>query len=255
MGSNLENKLVVITGGAQGIGYEIASNFLKQRAKTVLILDINEAKGLAAINDLNSEHGKGRADFIKCDVTKDLDEVSKKIFESYGRVDVLVNNAGSVDETSARKTLELNAIALIEWTMKFWEQMRTDKGGSGGTIINVGSIYSFIIDPYLVFYKASKFAVQGFTRSLGHENNYKKFGVRLLVIFPGYTYSPLTERQHLCWDEHSDEFTKFLETQEWQDAQEVGKAAVTIFQDGRSGSSWKIAGGKLSEVQFFYVGE
>lgn len=248
MERSLENKVVVITGGAQGIGYEIASHFLKQHVKTVLILDINETKGVAAVNDLNSEHGDGKANFIKCDVIKDLDEVSKKIFETYGQVDVLVNNAGNLNESSARETLELNAIALMEWTMKFWEQMRKDKGGSGGTIINMGSVYSFLVDPFAVFYKASKFAVQGFTRSLGHEDNYKKFGVRLLVICPGFTHSALTNERLILWKEHESDFQEFIKTQEWQDCKEVGKAAVAVFQNGNSGSSWEIVGGKLNEI-------
>ncbi|KOB52144.1 Alcohol dehydrogenase, partial [Operophtera brumata] len=178
----------------------------------------NEEKGAAAVVDLNSKYGDGKAVFIKCDVTKDLDDVSKKIFETYSQVDVLVNNAGTVDEKSARKTIELNSIALMEWSMKFWEHMRKDKGGLGGTILNIGSIYSFAIDPYVVFYKASKFAVQGFTTSLGHADNYKKFGVRLIIICPGFTYSALTDRQ-LCWDEHKEDFAKFVKNEKWQNAE------------------------------------
>lgn len=246
MERSLKCKVAVITGGAEGIGYAIASHILKSQAKTVIILDISEAKGNAAVNNLNSMHGEGKAKFIKCDVTKDLDEVSKNIFEVYKQVDVLVNNAGIVNEGSARKTIEVNTIAVMEWSMKFWEHMRKDNGGNGGTIINIASIYSFIVDPYCVFYKASKFAVQGFTRSLGHEYNYKKFGVRLVVICPGFTYSSLTERQ-LCWAEHSEDFKEYVKTHEWQNPEEVGKAAVSVFQNAESGSSWKIVGGELTE--------
>lgn len=247
MNTDFKNTVTVVTGGAEGIGYEIATKFLEQQAKTVIILDNNETKGAAAVIDLNSKHGNGKAVFIKCDVTTDLDNVSKKIFETYEQVDVLVNNAGTVNEKSVRKTMELNSIALIEWSMKFWEHMRKDKGGNGGTILNIGSIYSTTIDPYLVFYKASKFAVQGFTRSLGHKDNYKKFGVRLIVIYPGFTYSTLTNRQ-LCWDEHMEDFEKLVNTAKWQNTEEVGKATIAIFQNGDSGSSWKIVGGELAEV-------
>ncbi|KAF9799177.1 hypothetical protein SFRURICE_006437 [Spodoptera frugiperda] len=126
-------------------------------------------------NKLNAKHGEGKTVFIKCDVTKDLGKVSSEIFQNF-ETDVLVNNAGVLDEANMRRTLETNLMTLIDWSMKFWEHWRTDKGGRGGTIYNVSSLYGYDYNPYTVYYKTSKAAVLSFTRSLGHPVNCEKSG-------------------------------------------------------------------------------
>lgn len=75
MANDHKDKVIVITGGARGIGYEIADQFLTNGAKTVIILDLIDAVGVKAAFTLNAKHGKGRAVFIKCDITRDLDSL------------------------------------------------------------------------------------------------------------------------------------------------------------------------------------
>ncbi|KAM3954993.1 15-hydroxyprostaglandin dehydrogenase [NAD(+)]-like, partial [Aphomia sociella] len=162
MSRDLNNKLAVITGGAQGLGYAIAEAFLQKGARIVILLDIDVNKGAAAADALNSEHGANKSVYIKCDVTTDLEAVSKTIFEKYKTVDVLVNNAGVICEDDPRKCMAINAVATIEWTKMFWEHMRQDKGGVGGTIINMSSAAVYIMDPYINVYRATKYAVLGF---------------------------------------------------------------------------------------------
>ena len=152
-----KDKVVAVTGGARGIGYAIADQFLKHGAKTLIILDIIESVGLEAVTTLNDTYGEDKAIFIKWDVTKDLEKVTEEIFQKY-EVDVLLNNAGVLDENSFRRTLEINCCALVEWSMKFWEYRRKDKGGRGGTIYNVASIYGYQYNPWGVFYKTTKHA-------------------------------------------------------------------------------------------------
>lgn len=250
----LKDKVVVVTGSAEGIGYEIVDKYLTEGAKIVILLDINETKGEEAVSKLTAKHGDGKSVFIKCDVTKDLEEVTKNIFDKYKQVDVLVNNAGIVDEFSARRVMEINSTAVIEWSMKFWEHMRKDKSGHGGTIINIGSMYSYVVDPYLIFYKASKYSVMGFTRALGHADNFEKFGVRVVILCPGFTRTALVENP-LCWEEQATEFAEFIALQSWQQVEEVGKAAVAIFKAAESGSAWKIIGGVLSELALVADGD
>ncbi|KAJ2939826.1 hypothetical protein O0L34_g18020 [Tuta absoluta] len=248
MSRTIKNKVVVVTGGARSIGYEIAAYFLNNGASRVIILDIIEDVGQKAVADLAKEYGD-KVDFIKCDVTQDLEKVSKFIFDKYKTVDVLVNNAGICDEFDVKKTIAINTTALIEWSFKFCEHMRIDKGGKGGTILNVASIYGFRSDPYLPIYKASKHAVMGFTKTLGHADNFKRYGVRVVAICPGYTKTslPILEKPSLPDEKTAEEYVRFLSSPGtlWQTAEDVGKAAVEVFEIADSGTAWLIEGGKL----------
>ncbi|XP_004921529.4 15-hydroxyprostaglandin dehydrogenase [NAD(+)] [Bombyx mori] len=238
----VKNKVIIVTGAARGIGYAIADNFLEKGAKIIIILDIDVPKGRDAATTLNAKYGKNSAVFIKCDVTKDLDEVSQLILRNYD-VDILVNCAGVVNEFDPRKTLTTNSIALIEWSLKFREYMRKDNGGKGGTIINISSVYGYTIDPFLVSYKASKFAVLGFSKSLGHELNYKITGVRVLVICPGTTDTRLAKNVKE-FPEHNELFTRLTDKSQKQSADVVGRGVVEVYKSARTGTAWDIIGGR-----------
>lgn len=231
-----KNKVVVVTGGAIGIGHEIADKFLMYGAKTVIILDHNETLGAEAAQKLNTKHGEGKAVFIKCDVTKDLDKVSSEIFQKY-ETDVLVNNAGVLDEANMRRTLETNLMALMDWSMKFWEHWRTDKGGRGGTIYNISSIYGYEYNPYVVYYKTSKAAVLSFTRSLGHPVNCEKSGVRVIALCPGFTDTTILAGK--VWDYHNEGFQRVMKEEVvLQKPETVGEAAVEIFKLANTSEVW-----------------
>ncbi|XP_047024446.1 15-hydroxyprostaglandin dehydrogenase [NAD(+)]-like [Helicoverpa zea] len=243
MARDLTDKVVVITGGAEGIGYEIADNYLQKGAKITILLDINETLGAEAVKKLTAKHGNNKAAFLRCDVTEDMKTVSKWIFDSY-KVDILVNNAGILNDRAVKKTIDINVTAVAEWGLTFWDHMRKDKGGNGGTIINLASIYGYRVDQFLPVYQASKFAVMGFTKSLGHVANFERTGVRVIAICPGFTETKLTD-QPATWEMGQDnEFGKFLKAQLWQKVEAVGKAAVDIYQKANSGTAWLIEGGK-----------
>ncbi|PZC75626.1 hypothetical protein B5X24_HaOG205902 [Helicoverpa armigera] len=246
MARDLTDKVVVITGGAEGIGYEIADNYLQKGAKITILLDINETLGAEAVKKLTAKHGNNKAAFLRCDVTEDMKTVSKWIFDSY-KVDILVNNAGILNDRAVKKTIDINVTAVAEWGLAFWDHMRKDKGGNGGTIINLASIYGYRVDQFLPVYQASKFAVMGFTKSLGHVANFERTGVRVIAICPGFTETKLTD-QPATWEMGQDnEFGKFLKAQLWQKVEAVGKAAVDIYQKANSGTAWLIEGGKPIE--------
>ncbi|XP_022830777.1 15-hydroxyprostaglandin dehydrogenase [NAD(+)]-like [Spodoptera litura] len=243
MEKSLANKVVVITGGAEGIGYEVADRYLSKGAKLVFLLDINEKLGNEAVQKLSAKHGANKVIFMKCDVTSDLVPVSKKIFENY-KVDILLNNAGILNDRLLKKTIDINVTGVCEWGLAFWDHMRKDKGGNGGTILNLASIYGYRVDPFLPVYQASKFAVMGFTKSLGHKANYERSGVRVLAMCPGFTETKLTAAPQ-AWDMGQDkEFEQFLKAQAWQKVESVGQAAVDIFENGDSGTAWLIEGAR-----------
>ncbi|CAH0397751.1 unnamed protein product [Chilo suppressalis] len=245
MERNPANKVVVITGGAQGIGYSIADKFLGKGARVVILVDIDEKQGPASVETLNSKYGVNKAEFYKCDVTSDLEVVANKIFSKYSNVDVLVNNAGILNEYKLKQTVAINVTALMEWSFRFFEQMRKDKGGKGGTMINLASIYGFRVDPFLPIYQASKFAVMGFTKSFGHSYRYQKYGVRSVAVCPGFTETMLTTNVKMNDDPSVQEgFDDMLKTTPWQQVEAVSNAVVEVFEKVDSGTAWLIEGSK-----------
>ncbi|XP_028029853.1 15-hydroxyprostaglandin dehydrogenase [NAD(+)]-like [Bombyx mandarina] len=237
----IEGKVVVVTGAARGIGYAIADNFLKNGAEVIIILDINVQNGIKAAKELNCKYGNNTAEFIECDITKDLERVSKMISLKYKYVDVLVNNAGIIEENKPRKLLLTNAVATIEFPLKFMENMRKDKlNGKGGTIINIASTAVHYIDPFFPTYRGTKFAIMGFSRSLGHEYNYKKSGVRVLTICPGATNTTLGLNNIKVNSEDAPALAKEYQYVTIQSPDNVGKGAVEIFKNAKTGTSWDI---------------
>ncbi|CAG4975860.1 unnamed protein product [Colias eurytheme] len=243
MSYDIKNKIVAITGAASGIGYEAAIKFIQKGAKVVLILDFNEKLGAEAAKTLNSKFGDNKAIFYKCDVRTDVETVWKKIIDDHKSIDVLVNSAGVLNEKYPKKTIDINVSALIEWSLKFWEFNRKDKSGNGGTIINLASIYGYRVDQYIPIYQASKFAVVGFTKSLGHEFNFNRSGVRVLVVCPGFTRTPMPADIQVWDDEIKQNLIDFTKTQLWQNPDVVADAIVEVFEKAKSGTAWNIEGG------------
>ncbi|XP_072931519.1 15-hydroxyprostaglandin dehydrogenase [NAD(+)]-like [Epargyreus clarus] len=249
MATNPKDKVVVVTGGARGIGYAIADQFLANGAKNVVILDINEEAGRKAEKTLKDKYGEERIYFIKCDIVTDLKSASQEIYTKFGSVDVLVNNA-AVSNVDIDSVIDINLRALIKWSFAFWEKMRKDKSGNGGTIINLSSIYGLTVQQHFPDYHATKFGVIGFSKSLGHEFNFSRSGVRVVVLCPGWTNT--TERSDkLRFDEEElrESLMEIVKEVVWQTAETVGKAAVELFEKALSGTVWKIENGEpLTEV-------
>ncbi|KAG6461821.1 15-hydroxyprostaglandin dehydrogenase [NAD(+)] [Manduca sexta] len=243
--NDLNGKVAVVTGGAKGIGYAIADNYLKNGAKAVVVVDKKLPEGLNAEENLKFLYGEDKVFFIHGDVTTDLDKVWHIIFKKFDYVDILVNNAGILDESDPVGTIYTNTLAPMLWSEKFFEFMRKDKGGKGGTIMNVASVVSYFRNPFFWYYKTSKFALLGHTLGLGHEFNYQKSGVRVYAISPGFTYTDMTDQQMVI-DEQLDVFTKFREVLPWQTADVVGQASVTLYKTGKTGVGYTIEGGELS---------
>ncbi|XP_028164152.1 15-hydroxyprostaglandin dehydrogenase [NAD(+)]-like [Ostrinia furnacalis] len=245
MEKEIKNKVAIVTGGSKGIGSAIVEEFLCHGAKAVVIVDREESQGIELMEKLNIQYGDGKAIFFKADVTRDLDEIYKKVVEKYQTIDILVNNAGIVDETSIRRTLDVNTIATVEWSMKFLNHMRKDKGGNGGTILNIASIYGYTVDPVVPFYKTSKFAVMGFTRTLGHVKNYEITKVRVFALCPGLTRTSIHAAGKLYALDFLEEVTRnVISTVSYQEKEDVAKAAIEAFKTAQSGSAWSIINGE-----------
>lgn len=184
----LTNKVAIVTGANQGIGFAI-TNKLKEQGAKVYAFDIKD----------NADYGEGVA-FIKVDVSKEAEwkTAIAKVLESEERIDILVNNAGVISYTPIHEIEmeEWNRLISIDQTgvllgMKHTiPQMMKQQYGA---IINVSSIWGSVAAAGVVAYNAAKGAV--ILMSKNAALTYAKDGIRVNAVSPGFITSPLTDEQ------------------------------------------------------------
>ncbi|ADW67507.1 oxidoreductase [Granulicella tundricola] len=177
-------KVWLITGTSSGFGRELAEQLLGAGEKVVAT-----ARKTETIADLAETH-PDTALVVALDVTKEetIEAALKAALDKFGRVDVLVNNAGyglagAVEEATEAEFMpvfETNVFGLIRTTRAFLPQFRKQKSGS---IVNLSSIGGLIGSPGWGYYNASKFAVNGFSEALAAEM--ALLGVHVMIVEPG----------------------------------------------------------------------
>lgn len=231
----------MITGGAQGIGRALAEELLRNQYK-VCILDMNKDAGEKAQTELNKAFGDGSIFFFACDVTKnsDLESAVKLCIESLGRIDVFVNNAGIVNEYNPSLTVSVNLTAVIQACGIVTEHMRKDKGGSGGTIINVSSIAGLVSLPFIPIYCATKSGVLSYTKAVAKQAEIAAQGITLSCICPGFTDTAFV---HNLEDKIPDFSTahKAIEHTGLLKVKAVTDGILKLIKDQKNGSILKVS--------------
>jgi short-subunit dehydrogenase len=196
MGNAFKDRVVVITGGGRGIGRATAIEFGAEGASLVLAgrrMDALHTAGYEA-----ERAGAPAHEVVRCDVAidDDLQGLVDKTIARFGRIDVLVNNAGVVsggrlDEISAEDIQRMS-------TVNIWAPMRLTqialphmRAAKSGTIINISSVAGRMGLPYYSVYCASKFAMRGFSESLRREVSHD--GIHVMAVYPGPTATDLVE--------------------------------------------------------------
>lgn len=191
---NLNGKACVVTGGASGIGFEIAKRFASGGGK-VAIVDIDIDGARKAADALGKDHIA-----IEMDVT-DPDAVTRgiaEVVETYGRVDVLVSNAGvqmikRVEEFEYDEWRKVLAIHLDGAFLTSKAVLPHMYEQASGTILFMGSVHSLEASALKAPYVAAKHGLMGLARTIAKEGGER--GVRTNVICPGFVKTPLVEKQ------------------------------------------------------------
>lgn len=190
----LKDKIIVVTGASKGIGAGIAKALGKAGATVVVNYSTGNKSATDVVSEIESYGGKAIA--LQADISKsaEVKQMFDQIYLEYGKVDVLVNNAGvavfemidDFTEEAFHKQFDLNVLGYFLATQQAVKYM--DQGGS---IINISSILS--TDPYLAssVYSATKAAVDAMTFALARELGSRK--IRVNSILPGHTNTPGTK--------------------------------------------------------------
>ncbi|XP_026741366.1 peroxisomal hydratase-dehydrogenase-epimerase-like [Trichoplusia ni] len=239
---DIQNKTVLVTGGATGLGAKYAESFVKHGAKSVAILDIAEDVGKATTERLNKTYGN-KVVFIKCDASKE-DNITKAfdaVVAQFKHVDVVINNAGVMTDAQAwRLASDVNWQGLVSFTLKAVKHMRKDEGGAGGTIINIASTAALTRSNALPIYCGSKSAVMHFSQCLALPPFFETTGIRVMVFCPGPTDTALL--QNLGPRSYDPKLGAALEADfkdvVYQTSDSAAKAFIEMFQTGAPGSIW-----------------
>jgi 3-oxoacyl-[acyl-carrier protein] reductase len=229
----LDGRVVLVTGGQRGLGAAILREMAGEGAKCVINypgpLEADAATRLA--KDLKSAGTMT----VAADVT-DAGQVAamiSQIKERFGRLDVIVNNAGvnplktwdDLDLEDWQRTIEVNLTGVFVCCKAVLDLMREQRKGN---IINIGSVAAFI-GRGNADYIASKSALLGLTRSLARQ--YGRYGIRANCVSPGFHNTEMKQRARQTSSESADEFIKAVPLGYLAEADSIGKAALFLASD------------------------
>lgn len=194
-----QQKVVVITGGAKGIGVATAKIFIDNGIKAC-ILDLDSIEG----NKMQEKFGN-KLLFIKADVSKQADVIAavKQCVAVFGRIDYLVNNAGIQKYATAVSCTEDDWDLIMNVNLKSYFLcakycLPHIQAAGGGCVINVASVQSFVASANAVHYVTAKAALLGFTRSVAIDF---APNIRCVAVCPGTVDTPMVRNS---WAEAAD---------------------------------------------------
>ena len=201
-------KVVIITGASRGFGELIAKKFQKENFQVIATMrNIDSSPSLKELDNI---------DIKKLDVTvkSDIKNVVDFTIEKYGRIDVLINNAGygafgfleEASDQEIKNQFDVNFFGLIDCIREVLPQMRKQKDG---VIINISSIAGRFGLPFTSLYNSSKFAVEGLTECLHYELSL--FGIDIKTVAPGSFRTGFHDSVNFTEDEKKEDLDDIRE--------------------------------------------
>lgn len=255
---NLNNKIALITGAAQGIGEAIARKFHQENA-TIILTDIQENKSKLIFSDL-----KVRAEYQYLDVRNEQnwEDISRHILKKYGKLDILVNNAGITGFLETKGPFDAENVSLDSWneihavnstgTMlgcKYGIKMMKENGGS---IINISSRSGVVGIPMAVAYASSKASIRNHTKSVALYCAEKNYDVRCNSIHPAAIMTPMWDMMLGTGEErlkNEEYIVSEIPLKRFGQAEEVASLAFFLASDESkyiTGAEFTIDGGILA---------
>lgn len=234
MDTSFINKVVLITGGASGIGRAAALAFAEAGAR-VAVCDRDESLGQETVQRIHK--AEGEAVFVRVDVTKQeqVNTMADAVVETFGALHYALNSAGvgglraktaeyPVEDWHRVLDINLNGIFYC-----MQAEIPHILNSGGGAIVNLSSVAGVAGFPGHTAYAASKHAVVGLTKSAALE--YVRRGVRINVLCPGFTDTPLVQRMIADEPAHSERLLSGIPARRLGKPEEVAAAALYLCSD------------------------
>jgi 3-oxoacyl-[acyl-carrier protein] reductase len=235
--SKLQNKVAVVTGASKGIGANIAKSLAEEGASVVVNYASSKAGADRVVDDIVKKGGRAVA--VQGDVSKpaDVQRIFAETKKAYGKLDVLVNNAGvyefapleQITETQFHRMFNTNVLGLLLATQEAAKLF----GPEGGSVINIGSTASSITPPTSAVYTATKGAVDAVTHVLAKELGPKQ--IRVNSINPGMVDTEGTQSAGFIGSDFQKQFEAQTPLGRIAQPQDIGPIAVFL---ASSDSGW-----------------
>lgn len=251
--NDFNDKTVIITGAARGIGRGIAEK-LGEAGATVVIADIKETEMRETASELREEGVT--VETVSCDVTSkaDAERLAQRTVDQFGGIDALVNNAGigsrasfeELDHETWQQVLDVNLTGVFNCSKAVVPEMIE---GDGGSIVNISSMAGRNISYHgAANYTASKWGVIGLTKHMAWDLG--EHDVRVTAVCPGSTLTPLTESKTTSEERAST--TEKIAMDRWASPEDHAVAVAYLISDASSyvtGTVLEVDGGKQLSVR------
>jgi NAD(P)-dependent dehydrogenase (short-subunit alcohol dehydrogenase family) len=236
-GSNLQGRVALVTGGADGIGRATAVAFATAGAK-VVVADIQDDEAQITVESITSRGGQ--AIYVKTDVSDEyaVKALVAKVVDTYGGLDVAFNNAGiegpegptaDVGMDDWQKVISINLMGV--WlSMKYEIPAMLERGG--GAIVNTASVAGLVGFPNLPAYVASKHGVVGLTKNAALE--YCTQGIRVNAVCPGVIRTEMIDRIIEEGEQTEDDLTAATPLGRLGQPEEIAKAVLWLCSEEAS---------------------
>jgi NAD(P)-dependent dehydrogenase (short-subunit alcohol dehydrogenase family) len=233
MDIRMDGKVALVTGGSRGIGLAIARRLCASGADVLLVS--RKAEGLEeAAQSLVGLDGSVAWEVGHVARVEDARRATQACVDRFGRIDVLVNNAGTnpymgplleIDDARMAKTVEINQSSIVHWSKAAWDAGLSDHGGS---IVNIASIGGLAPEPGIGWYNATKAAVIHLTKQLSFE---LAPDVRVNGIAPGLVKTAMART---IWESNEERIASHIPLKRLGVPDDIATAALFLVSDEAS---------------------